>query len=496
MHRESRKKNSRGPSSQATLCQARVIEQPPSPFLSIHPRNTNTNMAKPYETGAGIHFWGPYDGWMQEQCPIKPNVEHKEEEKGKSPFEYRGQEVTLTFISEIVNLLKENNIPRHVINDALWRFYGCQNRITTIDLETNEYDRSGKWRSGERYFIGALCPYLWKAPRGLVGARPCLSLAAGPSHEHHVDLNLFRHEEYFFHLPSPGSNELWAYDQLKKEQSPIYIDSTDVALEREVEEPYAVKILCPARMVEALIRLSFQDRYLRSPMSQLLSDWQGWNEWDRTLVGIFCSITGRAGEEEARRRVRTPGFQLRVNKTLLEVDADHPEETLLTLKGLKPLWFRLKDFQPLFQEYLQALFLTRRNDRPCKPSPPPQQEQKQGHGHGQDQKQSGPYPREWLDHSPILPHFQHWTAFSVMNEFAWRFKEAGLFPPGSPFYVEKTTRAIKALNHPRRPFDSLDDPMQFPGFWQELAHSRVEWQRRDEQHARTDPWSRHYCPWS
>ncbi|RAH50397.1 uncharacterized protein BO95DRAFT_500879 [Aspergillus brunneoviolaceus CBS 621.78] len=444
-------------------------------------------MAKPYDTGAGVYFWGPYDGWMQEQCPIKPNVEHKngsgekqeEEEKGNPPFEYHGQEVTLAFVSEIVNLLKGNKISLHVINDAMWRFYGCQNRINSIDLvipaayledavkvlraakfdddhprcigdlevtmkETNEHDRSGEWRSRETHFIGAPCPYLWNLRARWLDAwwvpDHVFHLQPAPGQERHVDLNLFCHEEYFFHLPLPGSRGSY----YEKAQMPIYLDSTDVALEREVEEPYAVTMLFPARMVEALVRLSFQDRYLYSHLSRSLSEGHGWTEWDRTLRDIFCSITGRTGEEEARRQVRAPGPQLMVNKTLVEVDDDHLEEAVLTLKGLKPHWFRLKDFHPLFQDYLQALFLARENGGPCKPSPP-QQEQ------GQDQEQPSPYPREWLEHCPIRENFQHCTAFPVLNDFAWRFKEAGFFPKASPFYREKTTRAIKALNHPQPP---------------------------------------------
>ncbi|RAH77217.1 hypothetical protein BO86DRAFT_383199 [Aspergillus japonicus CBS 114.51] len=511
-------------------------------------------MAKPYETGAGVYFWGPYDGWMQEQCPIKPNAEHKkvrsmaaaastsmlegswgkkkqeeeeeeeEEEKGKPPFVYHGQEVSLAFISEIVNLLEKNNISLHVINDAMWRFYGCQNRINTIDLvipaayledavkvlraakfdddhprcighlevtmkETNEHDRSGKCRTQETPFIGAPCPYLWNLRARWLDAwwvpDHVFHLQPAPGQERHVDLNLFCHEEYFFHLPLPGSTRGSYYEQA---QTPIYLDSTDVALEREVEEPYAVKLLYPARMVEALVRLSFQDRYLYSHLSQRLSEGHGWTEWDRTLLDIFCSITGRTGEEEARRQVRAPWPRLMVNKALVEVDDDHLEEALLTLKGLKPHWFRLEDFHPLFQDYLQALFLARGNGGPCKPSPP-QLEQ------GQDQEQPSPYPREWLEHCPIREDFQHCTAFPVLNDFAWRFKEAGFFPRASPFYREKTTRAIRALNHPQPPISPDEGFFQRPGWWQHDEHISVERQRHAKQHARTDPWSRHYRPW-
>ncbi|RAH67259.1 uncharacterized protein BO66DRAFT_329380, partial [Aspergillus aculeatinus CBS 121060] len=186
------------------------------------------------------------------------------------PFEYTGQPANLAMIEQIAELLEQNKIPCHVINDGMWRHFGCQNPINSLDIviprslqmQAVQVLRKANFDDSCRRIenISAPCNYIynlranfhraWWVPAHVFHLQP-----AAPGEELHVDLNLFIHEDWFPNVKLPACGPLAEDDE-------AYLVSTDTRLASCEQATYEVKLFQPARMVEALIRLAYRDYYL------------------------------------------------------------------------------------------------------------------------------------------------------------------------------------------------------------------------------------------
>ncbi|PYI27953.1 hypothetical protein BP00DRAFT_352203, partial [Aspergillus indologenus CBS 114.80] len=197
------------------------------------------------------------------------------------PFKYTGQPADLALIEQVAKLLEQNKIPCHVINDGMWRHFGCQNPINSLDiviprslqkqavqvLRKANFDDGCRlienirlWKDQEYNYEAAPCNFIydlranfhraWWVPAHVFHLQP-----AAPEEELHVDLNLFSHEDWFPTVKLPPCGPL-------AEDNETYLVSTDTRLASCQQATYEVKMFQPARMVEALIRLAFRDYYL------------------------------------------------------------------------------------------------------------------------------------------------------------------------------------------------------------------------------------------
>ncbi|RAH67569.1 uncharacterized protein BO66DRAFT_403761 [Aspergillus aculeatinus CBS 121060] len=349
-----------------------------------------------------------------------------------------------------------------LINDGMWRVYGCKNRILSVDLVIEAWatkkavqalHKAGfddKPQSTDHFKSQKDG---WWLPAHVFHLRP------GPGEERHVDLNLFYHECYFPLLKSPKLGRPPLNDD-------TYLVTTDPRLAEHCPDlnSYEIKVLRPARLVEARVRLCYRDLYLITQRRMWSKEWLKGATWVHDLTNIFYSAAaadhtdGPSGEADHN----LPwGFQNCFRNPFLT------ETPALTLRDLDPVWLRLAEFQPLFQEYWKAMILSR--SVPKKPSP----------------------SRPVIDHCPVLSIYSDCAAYPAMNEFAWRFKEADLFPDGTGPFPEVH---VEAWNKLRRDFpgvsmesifDSDDNRCNVLEKWISVSYdSLYRW--------RSDPWSRHY----
>ncbi|PYH75491.1 hypothetical protein BO82DRAFT_270247, partial [Aspergillus uvarum CBS 121591] len=154
-------------------------------------------------------------------------------------FKYTGQPADLALIEQIAKLLEQNKIPCHVINDSMWRHFGCQNPINSLDIiiprslqkQAVLVLRKANFDDGcrqEDKYEAVSCNFIynlranfhraWWVPAHVFHLQP-----AAPGEELHVDLNLFSHEDWFPNLELPACGPLAEDDE-------TYLVSTDTRL--------------------------------------------------------------------------------------------------------------------------------------------------------------------------------------------------------------------------------------------------------------------------
>ncbi|RAL15806.1 uncharacterized protein BO97DRAFT_411105 [Aspergillus homomorphus CBS 101889] len=252
-----------------------------------------------------------------------------------------------------------------------------------------KFDDSTHWVNDKKLqedpdtkLYGAPCNYIYGLEGRFLTAwwlpTHVFHLQPAPGEQIHVDLNVFCHDDYCFPLPAPRLGRPARDDT-------TYIVSSDKRL-KDWGLPHEIKMLFPARLVETLIRLAFRDRYLRSRSPMLLIGKKHRcpllrTEWVYALRSIFGSMTTpdyRVEQRQARFRihncVRNPAFQQSLQPSLV---------------GLEPAWFRMEEYQPIFQDYWKALLRAR----------------------SQPSRQGVSNPQDVLDHCPIDLDFQGCEAF-------------------------------------------------------------------------------------
>ncbi|PYI26961.1 hypothetical protein BP00DRAFT_406040, partial [Aspergillus indologenus CBS 114.80] len=232
-------------------------------------------------------------------------------------FKYTGQTVNEAFVGKVTQLLVGNGIPNFLFGDMMLRFFGCETDVLSINLSIPDelmdeavrvlrqagfYDgpiepfeveesqcfldfRLGRFHRDQRPHLAWGCRYFddheyyrhsgaWWLPTHVFHLRQT------PGKLGHVDLNLFMHSRYFWDLPVPTLAPT-EYDQNS------YVLSTDRRLPTPVcfgPGRHAVKMISPARLVEALILLTYRDLHL--PRRRWFSDWHD------DLFVIFKMVSG------------------------------------------------------------------------------------------------------------------------------------------------------------------------------------------------------------
>ncbi|RAK71350.1 uncharacterized protein BO72DRAFT_503577 [Aspergillus fijiensis CBS 313.89] len=327
------------------------------------------------------------------------------------PFEYTGQPANLDLIEQIAELLEQNKIPFHVVNDVIPQSLQKQAvqvlRKANFDDSCSRIENICLQKDHEGNYEAAPCNYIynlranfhraWWVPAHIFHLQP-----AAPGEELHVDLNLFSHEDWFPNVKLPDCSPL-------AEDYETYLVSTDTRLASCEQATYEVKLFQPARMVEALIRLAYRDYYLYGPQHLDYIPLSDSCKWVEELSNIFSSLISEkeedstaAGAGEPRSEPPPPWARARVNEAFTEAAE-------LTLRGLDPRWLRLEDFHRAWFFYLKML------------------------SHLQDT--SGDKTSEkGVEVHPFRVAFHACTGFAELSWLPWSLKNHGVFPEDtSPF---------------------------------------------------------------
>ncbi|RAL06849.1 uncharacterized protein BO97DRAFT_429877 [Aspergillus homomorphus CBS 101889] len=399
-----------------------------------------------------VYVWGPYNGWLRPSW--KPEEEQEESRSEAVPAgnlePLKPCWVGLYAVEQIApvtQLLAQQGIASHVMGDCMWRLLGCTTHsIRTIDLviargqhaaavkALKEYGRRDsqlqrlprRWQDRCPQYVKSEawgCEYLAtlrtrdESPVDYLPAHVfhmVYEVRRSEYHTPHEDLRIFHHEDLFPTLPLPAlTQDLNSHD-------PNYLWSSDRRLTvRHSHLACDFPMLRPARLVEALTAQCFRDVYLQVGLDGWHYQKAGRCRWVATLRAIFRAIAAADGVE-----VEEAQGEKKKGKEKQEMEAEGAENWEdLHLNGLDPRWFRLENFDPLFQEYIKDLLLTQ-----SLPSPP-----------------SAAVSRARL---PIRHCFKASQAFLVLNTFAWRLKDAGFFPPRPLKKVLALREAVKLSDHP------------------------------------------------
>ncbi|RAH44940.1 uncharacterized protein BO95DRAFT_498546 [Aspergillus brunneoviolaceus CBS 621.78] len=337
-------------------------------------------------------IYGTYKGWYLPGFESDESLEHKKIEQQMDEtetstsneeacaFRYTGQTVNKAFVGKVTQLLVGNGIPNFLFGDMMFRFFGCETDVLSINLSIPDelmdeaarvlrqagfYDgpvepfeveeaqcvQEFQTRQDQQPFLAWGCRYLddheyhrsfgaWWLPTHV------FHLNQTPGKLGHVDLSLFTHSHYFWDLPAPTL----APDE---DAQSSYVLSKD----RRLPEPvcfgpgrHAVKMILPACLVEALILLAYRDIHVPSQIT--------FSDWHDDLFVIFKMVSGWEWPEDDPTfdgysqftKADPHGWQFSLDGQRLRMRSK--------VTGLDPRWLRLAAFQPLFQKYFEDLFET------------------------------------------------------------------------------------------------------------------------------------------
>ncbi|OJK03614.1 hypothetical protein ASPACDRAFT_57003 [Aspergillus aculeatus ATCC 16872] len=266
---------------------------------------------------SAVYVWGPYDGWFKQG--VEPvSYQHalvRTADQGQ-PFRYTGQPVDLRLIYQIATFLEQHDVPCYLINDGMWRVYGCKNRILSVDLvigawttkkavqalreagfddkpQSTNHFKSQKDSKGNHTSMTCGCGIRKKGG----DCPPMSSISSRP----------------------PGKSAMVGRPPLNDDTSLVTIDPRLAEYYSDLKF-YEIKVLRPAGLVEALVRLCYRDLGAT---------------WVQDLTNIFYSAAAADhtdGPSDGEDHNLPWGFQ---NSFANPFFAEAPA---LTLQGLDPAW--------------------------------------------------------------------------------------------------------------------------------------------------------------
>ncbi|PYI17226.1 hypothetical protein BO99DRAFT_463719 [Aspergillus violaceofuscus CBS 115571] len=338
----------------------------------------------------------------------------------------------------------------------MWRHFGCQNPINSLDLviprslpeQAVQVLRKANFDDGCRLIENIR---LWKDQEYNYEAAPCNFI-------YNLRANFHRtcHEDWFPTVELPACGPLAEDDE-------THLVSTDTRLASCQQATYEVKMFQPARMVEALIRLAFRDYYLYGPQHLDYISLSDSCMWVEQLSNIFSSLipekeedgtataaaAAAAAAEEPRSGAPPPWARARVNKAFTKA----PE---LTLRGLDPRWLRLEDFHGPWFYYLQMTNMI---------------------------KDGGVYPtpQRILDLHIFRRAFQVCSCYHILCTLAWVLERNGVFPEDISPFPMKSILAWQSLTDRFPHLKEKSDEARRIDEWltpQEYKNA-IRWRRRD-----------------
>ncbi|RAL14548.1 uncharacterized protein BO97DRAFT_465051 [Aspergillus homomorphus CBS 101889] len=339
------------------------------------------------------YAYGPYKGWygpgFESESQDHKEIEHRIDEDASGSnepreFKYTGQKLDEQLVSEVMELLAKNGIAAFLFGDMMLRFFGCEVTVRSINLsipdefmekavqvlrgadfydgpiepfEVEESDcyflvpasyPTGFFAHGCRYFEDTdLDHYAWGAwwrPTHVFHLKPA------PGKLGHIDIHLFDHSVSFWDLPAPTLVE----------DARNYVLSSDRRLPKPVcfgTNRHAIKMISPVRWVEALILLTYRDVHT----CHRLFHGRVWPE--DLYITFFMAGRSESQDKDLFDKQYLANYLDNCYDCALDdlaLDIEHLENVVKIQGSLDARWLRLRDFQPLFQEYFESLFERKR----------------------------------------------------------------------------------------------------------------------------------------